>query len=503
MKRKRPPPTRNDPETPGESFAKALSAKEKASFTKKSSNPKDSSIKGTPRIPTTRRPPKAIPRRMQHMKKHMSVWGARWLTAIEPSTTGSEQGELDPSGMYTASISPLPLSRSAPLPLSPVIMTSSSSSPNSHPLSSEFRAVNDPNSPALPFVSHDSPSFDGIYAFDDILNGGDSFTHFPRTDKGPSYRPHAEGQNGFDLNTELFLSHPSQSHSITSNAPSRDASILTFHSSFTPLRAHTNAPSNNLIPLDFVPQQHAPSDFNTLSSYNAAALDNTSFSDWLPPTMQHSLPLDNVAHFLDDFQSTPFDPTFAFVSPSQSSRGFPTAANSWRSPSNHNEQFGQTMPMIASYSTSPIYTGPSSPHLAFAGGSYSPTYRSGSGSPLASYSGHPYPRAPISPLPTRTGSSGSGASLHSLDNRATQMYAHPMISRAMLGGSEYSDDYRSNYPSPHSAVYTNSPSSISSAYGPLDGPSGYPVSNTSRTIPLPFHTSQAPDNSAWSNYPAV
>ncbi|KAJ7129149.1 hypothetical protein C8R44DRAFT_71415 [Mycena epipterygia] len=488
MKRKRSP-TPTDPEAQisfaGDTlFKETNSAKESLSITTSENQPSTNQIHAA-KVPRTQSQPrkkrarKAIPQRMLHMKKHMTVWGDRWLPSNQPSTAGSQQGEINPSGIYTVSRSPPPAYRTTSLPLSPVVMASNSSSPNLQPLSSDFKLVDDCIPP--PLTSQTSPSFDEMFLFGDSFGlggGGEIFGQLSKADPRLSYCTFEEDPlSAFNADAPSFsLSHPSY------NAP-RDEDVSFFRppSSFT---SPLPIAFSNSIPMDFhsgTPFVNIPSSFN--GSHAAYPVHGAnSFSDWIPPPVeQHGLPLDNVAHFADDLT---YNHSLAFSSPSQNPSNFSAAA--WKGKARHTQysgEVGQMIPLVAGYSTPPMYTGHGSPYLAMSDGSYSPVYqRSGSGSPVALYSGQSpqyYPHAPHSPLSTRATSSGSGASLYSMNNPSP----HTRSSNSMPFLSEYGDSFDYNYSSPHSAVFTGSPSSVSeSVYGGLElGPITQPP-----TLPEPF-----------------
>ncbi|KAJ7771018.1 hypothetical protein DFH07DRAFT_238817 [Mycena maculata] len=471
MKRKRPPPTASDHED-------QRSSVEDTPSTTASDNGESFKSDRAPRIqPPPRKRRKAIPRRMLHMKNNMTVWGDRWLPAIQPSTAGSQQGEIDASGMYTISKSPPPAHRTTPLPLSPVVMTSSSASPNPHPLSSDFKSGDDDAPP--PF---DPPSLDGMFLFGGDtfgLSGGDSLAQLAGLDEGLSYCTFQENPPVFDFKAEVpsSLSHSTYNASPSIPPPSYFS---------TPCTGHFSDP---MAAMDL-----------SLASFSSG-LDNSqypvpgagSFSDWIPPlTAQSTLPLDNIAHFMDGL---PCNSSLSYSSPSQNASDFPTAV--WKTGGiQYPRGSNAAMPMVAGHSAPPMYTSLGSPYLAMAEGSYSPVYhRTGSGSPMALYSGHPtqhYSHAgSLSPLVTRTTSSGSLASMYSMDNHSPisrRSSESMMFSRPMSGYSDYGDvDY--NYSSPHSGIFTASPGSVSSIYGG-GNESSYPVT---RNIPLPFHNSPYPN----------
>ncbi|KAJ6536740.1 hypothetical protein DFH09DRAFT_93049 [Mycena vulgaris] len=430
------------------------------------------------KVPRKQSPPrmiqrsrKAIPKRMKHMAPGMTIWGDRWLPSIAPSTTGSQQGEIDPSGAYTPSRSPPPSYRTTPLSLSPVVMESSSSSPNPHTLSSDFKLV-DNSPPPRPI----SPPFEGMFLFGDTFGSdfADSFGQFSTSDRDRSFSPFPD-PCAFDFSSEVTL--PGDAHPNYSAPP--------FHphlpSSFTP-----HPFSNPMAPIEF----HSGLPIATVPSNNPHApypLPGAKFSDWIPPpTMQHGLPLAPVAPFPNGL---PYN-SVSYPTPSQNTSSFQAAA-SWKPNDKvpYHGQFGHTMPMVAGHSTPPMYTGHNSPYLGMPDGQSSPIYhRSSSGSPLTMYSRQPPQYHPHAP-PIRTASSGSVASLYS-------HHSPHAMSRAMSGCSDYSDleyGYSSGYSSPHSAVFTGSPGSASSAYGGHEG--GYPgtTNSATRIIPLPFHNPQHPN----------
>ncbi|KAJ7102646.1 hypothetical protein C8R43DRAFT_231564 [Mycena crocata] len=481
MKRKRPSSSTSDPEDQGWDVHC-----EKSIFEDGSSAYGVRTANGTPdgKVPRRESPPrkkqrsrKAIPRRMLHMKDKMSVWGDRWLPAIPPSTAGSQQGEIDPSGTYTASGSPPPAYRTTPSPLSPVVMTAISPSPHSLPLSSDFKFIDD----SVPLLSNSqgSPYLDGMFLFGDNFNIPTEPFGFSKVDESPSYCNFSEDPSIFDFTADAS----------SSNAP------LPHHA----LSAISSVPTSSLVPpcpqpfsnpmdsLDLRSIAPLSSHFN--DSYPYSLPGGTSFSDWIPPsTTQHSLPLDNVAHYQDGH---PYNHSFSFSPPSQNTANYPATA--W-GPNNVQYEARPSAPTVAGYSPT-MYTGHGSPYLAMSDGSYSPVYhRSSSGSPLALYSGQPHyhPLASSS----RTASSGSISSLYSMDRHSPHSDSM-MFSRAMPGPCSDYNDFDYNHPSPHSAIFTGSPNSVSSAYGALDGP--YPVPSTSRTIPLPFNSfHNPPPHPNWS-----
>ncbi|KAJ6560290.1 hypothetical protein B0H19DRAFT_112981 [Mycena capillaripes] len=408
--------------------------------------------------PSRRKRRKAIPKRMRHMTKNMTVWGDRWMSAVEPSTAGSQQGEIDPTGTYTVSTSPPPAYRKTPLPLSPVVMASSSS-PTIRPLSSNFTP---PEDPAPPSVSLGSPSLAEMLLFGS-LDGVEPFDQLSDAIAGASSHIFDEGLSAFDFNAET-------SSSLSYNA----------HTAPPPFTSHLPDPiSDSMALLNFHshgPLAGLPSDAN--NSHITYPIHGTNaFSDWiLPPTQQPSLPV-NVAHFADGLN---YNLALSFSYPSQNVSDFPTTA--WASSNiQHHGGIGPSMSQLGGYSTlpmstPPVYTGPYIPIPDRRSAVYQ---SSGSESPLAPYSRQSpqyYPHPSLSPLTTRTGSSGS---LYSMDNHSP----HSM---------PYSDfDY--TYSSPH---FTGSPSS--SVYRGLEG---YPsiIGNTSRTVPLPFYNAPPPrlDDSHW------
>ncbi|KAJ7628094.1 hypothetical protein B0H17DRAFT_1218356 [Mycena rosella] len=469
MKRKRPTTVRTDLEAQGSS--------EKAALFEGAS-----SAQSPPRKKVRAR--KAIPRRMQHMKNNMTVWGDRWLPAIQPSTAGSQQGEIDPSGMYTASSSPPPSYRTTPL--SPVVV---SSSPNPNPLSSDFK---DDSAPPRP----NTPPFEKLFLFGDAFgsNFADSIGKFDNSDTDPAYDPYPEGcPFDFDAANARLVERAVEGFSF----PPRP---YPFPTPMAPIQFHSGIPTTN-VPSDFI---------NFHVTYPPVPGANT-FSDWIPPTAQPGLPLANVALFPDGL---PYNASLPYSSQSQNISTFPTVSNV-----PYHDQVGCMMPMVAGYSTPPMYTGHGSPYLAMSEGQYSPVYhRSGSGSPTTMYSAGQlpqyYPPAPPSPFPTRTTSSGSIASMynnspHAMSGQLLQYYPGTPLSplssnitlsgsvasmynnspHAMSGSSEYSDfDYP--YSSPHSSGFTSSPVSVSSSYSGLEGAYPGTASSASRTIPLPFHNPQ-------------
>ncbi|KAJ7506571.1 hypothetical protein B0H11DRAFT_235557 [Mycena galericulata] len=479
MKRKRHPSTTDDPEDQG-------SSETESHTTMASAGEKTASNAPHRQAPPPKKQKKAIPRRMLHMKNNMTVWGDRWLPAIQPSTAGSQQGEIDPSGIYTASRSPPPAYRATPLPLSPVVMTSSSSSPNPHPLSSDFEFVDDFSAPP-PSISHSSTSLDGIFLFGGGFgSGGGSLGQSSNSDDALSYCTFQENHRPFEFNPDASSSFSHTSHPSYNASPSIQSSA-SFTSSFP------NQFSNPMTSMDL----HPESSFARISS----GLDNSqypvyggagSFSDWIPP----AVPLHNVAHLMDGF---PYPSSLdSFPSPSQSTSGFSAAV--WKP--NSSTHYGGAMPMVAGHSTPPMYTQQGSPYLAMTAGSYSPVYRrSGSGSPIALYSGQPsqyHPHtAPLPPLAMRTTSSGSLASLSSMDGHSPHSSSSDQMkySQSMSGYSDYGDVGYS-YSSPqHSGVFTASPGSVSSMYRGNEGA----YTHTSRTVPLPFHNPPPPcHNSNWS-----
>ncbi|KAJ7098663.1 hypothetical protein B0H15DRAFT_586411 [Mycena belliarum] len=464
MKRKRPSPTTTDVEDQGPFEQDAFVEGAHKELTNKA--PRSQS---PPRKKPRAR--KAIPRHMLHMKKNMSVWGDRWLPAIQPSTAGYQQGEIDLSGMYTVSRSPppsyrtTPPHRTTPLPLSPVVMSSDSSSPNPHSLSSDFKVV-DPASPPPPAPSQFESG--ALFYADSSPEFADYFGQFEQANQGPACSPFPEG---FDFSAEAASSRPNNTHPAS-------ASVSSFQSS-SALDPHSPFPfSDPLAHIEFASESlfaSAPSGFSDPNVAYPVPGAN-SYSDWIPPpTAQPCLPLDGL--FPDDIT---YDPPLPYSSPSQNITTFPTAA--WKTNNGpYQGQVAHTMPSVAGYSNSQMYTRPGSPYLSVADGQYSPVYhRAGSGSPMAMYSGQTPPYyAPLSPLSTRTTSSGSVASM--CNNNSP----HALSQHSMSSCSEYSDYYGYSS-SPHSAVLTGSPASAYSSYGGYEG--AYPTNTVaaSRTIPLPF-----------------
>jgi hypothetical protein len=363
-------------------------------------------------------------------------------------------------------------------------VTSSSSSPNLHPLSSDFKVADDSSSP-FSSISRDS-SFDDMFLFGDGFDvSGGTWEHLPG-EGTPSYNTFVEGPSASGTGVPSPSSHIPNPYFSPYDVSIRGISNSPFSSSFTP---STNDP---FVPTSFDAYCHpnslanVPSTHNTFPNTPVHIHNNGSFADWLPPpSAQHGLP-SSVPHFPADI---PFDSSFPFIPPSQNTRDFSIERAGQR-------HYNGARP-FSNHSTPPMYTRHTSPYLAMTDGGYSPYHRSSSGSPGAFYSASPqhYPCGPVPPIPIRTSSSGSGASLYSSQS------SHPSsamlgISRTTSNCSDY-NDYISSYSSPSSAVYTGSPSSISSAYGAIDG--SYPVNNVSRNIPLPF-----PEHDTnWLNYPAV
>ncbi|KAF8214146.1 hypothetical protein K438DRAFT_2009220 [Mycena galopus ATCC 62051] len=387
---------------------------------------------------------KAIPEHMKHMQNNMKIWGDRWLGAVQPSTAGSQQGEIQPNGTYTASRSPPPAYRKTPQPLSPVVMESSSST--SHRLSSDFK-----HSTPLP-PSQESPTFDEMFLFESPLcsDGGESFGALS---KESSFQDCAAFN--FNAETPSFLSE----YPYPATIPS------VYHPSFT------SSPFSGSNALGSHPESYLVSKCNAAPTHPS----HDSFSNWiLPPAM---LPVNSVAHFMDGL---PYTPPLSFSSPPNAADFLATA---WSGNIQPCGAVHQSMPVVGSYSNSPLYNG------------YDPVYslpgnpsflHHSSDSPLSVYSG-PSPQY-ISPshlpLPTRTASSGSVASMFSMDN-----YSHSPNSISPEIFSRCSDygDFDYNH-SPHSGAFTSSPNSVSSVSGGFDMSYANPMaSNASRTIPLPFH----------------
>ncbi|KAJ6486414.1 hypothetical protein C8R47DRAFT_1216532 [Mycena vitilis] len=412
--------------------------------------------------PSRRRRRKAIPKRMRHMSKHMTVWGDRWLPAVLPSTAApSQQGELDTSGTYTASKSPPPAYRTTPPPLSPVVIPTTST-PTTLPLCSDFPSFEEYTPLPLP---HGSPSFADMSLFGDFaLDGGEPFGQSSNAVAGPSSCTFQDSLGAPDFNPDPFSSLPSNPHSISAS-----------NHSFAP---RLDPFSDSLSFVGFQPPlPNIPSDF--CSSHVAYPIRSANqFSDWMPPPMQPSLPIDNVAaHFADGFRyASPL--TFSSPSSDFSSTAWTSSTIPCRPGTG-----SPSMPLVGGYSispmsTPPMYTGPYNP-MPHQG---SPMYHgSSSGSPLAFYSGQsPQYCPPPSLSPSTTRSTSSSASLYS--------------PYATSSGTYNEFDY--GYSSPNSAGLTGSPVSVSSAYGGLER---YP-SATARTIPL-LHNPPPPrrENAAWTH----
>ncbi|KAJ7368917.1 hypothetical protein DFH08DRAFT_832650 [Mycena albidolilacea] len=397
----------------------------------------------------------------------MSVWGDRWMAAVQPSTAGSQQGEIQPNGTYTASRSPpRPYRKTTPLQLSPVVMESSSS----HHLSSDFASdfgLFDDNSTLLPPTqgSH-SQSFDDMFLFESpfCLDGGESFPDLSNAVAGPS----SLAYTALDFNAET--------RSCLSDAPHPPTFSSVHLPSFTP------SPFSSAI-LDLFPESHLVSDPHPAPAPGTYPNHGT-FSDWMPPPAIP--PIDDVPRFMDELPT--YNSPLSYSAPSQNAPEIVTAA--WSSNIHH-----QTMPLVGGgYSTPPMsilptYSGYHSPHSV--PGNPPPFYhRSGSGSPLAVYSGqspqyYPPSDPSLSPLVTRTASSGSVASLFPVDNYSPHTSSE-MFSRTMPGLEyDYRDfEYSNHFSSPHSGAFTGSPNCVS------EGLEMCYVGNGSRTstIPVPFRS---------------
>ncbi|KAJ7018366.1 hypothetical protein C8F04DRAFT_391234 [Mycena alexandri] len=498
MKRKRPSTTSPDPESKGSSAWDACDGSTLGKGKRRARSPSSGKGKGRARSPTwevpaeesppQRKRRKAIPQHMRHMRDNMTVWGARWMPATQPSTAGSQQGEIDASGNYTVSKSPPPAYRMTPS-ISPVVVTASSSSPTTHHLSSKFE-TGDHGTPLLIPPRSPSPSLSEMFPFSDTF-GEELFGQFSNALKAePSSIPFTEDLSAFDFDAKssfTFSNHLQPSHNMTQITSSTHPSA-SFPQPSDPL-------TNSMALMDLYsggPLPSVPSNFDN----SRVAYPFHGASDWLPPPpTQHSLPVNNVAHYPDGLYHSPL----SFSSPPYNVSDFPTTA--WTTSS----QRGETCHPISSvggYSTAPMYTAHGSPYLGVPDGHYSPIYhRSGSGSPLALYPGpcpQYCPHPPLSPLSTRTASSGSLTSLFApIDNNSPNSIESMIFSRARgMSGSDYGDY---NYSSPHSGVFTGSPSSVSSAHGGLEGSyprlegsyprleGSYPNSSTSQTVPLPFN----------------
>ncbi|KAJ7859956.1 hypothetical protein B0H14DRAFT_588979 [Mycena olivaceomarginata] len=157
----------------------------------------------------------------------MSVWGDRWMAAVQPSTAGSQQGEIQPNGTYTASRSPPPAyKKTTPLQLSPVVMESSSSHHLSSDFASDFSLFDDDSTLLPPAQGSHSQSFDDMFFFESpfCLDGGESFPDLSNAVAGPS----SQAYTALDFNAEtrsylsdapsssgLFISPSSIVHAIT------------------------------------------------------------------------------------------------------------------------------------------------------------------------------------------------------------------------------------------------------------------------------------------------
>ncbi|KAF7335340.1 hypothetical protein MSAN_02344800 [Mycena sanguinolenta] len=468
MKRRRPSPTPSDPEDqglraghgePGQQSASGkgihsatVSVKEEPKATNEEPSTQENVPHTRSRARKKRR--KAIPEHMRHMEGQMSVWGDRWLVAVQPSTAGSQQGEIDANGKYTALKSPPPAARRSPL-LSPVVMESSSSS-TAHRLSSDFT-----HSSYLGPTENWS-SLDATFPFENPLcfDGRELF--------GESNAVAASSSQAFSFNAEPF--------SLLSDNPLPATISSTYPPSFSSSPLYNSATLMGLHPEDLI------SDASTDPIYPTHVL----FPDWIaPPPM---LPVNGVTHFTDglSYVSPP-----SVSSPSANAADFLTTA--W-SANMHHRGPSQSMPIAGGYSNSsmsasPMYNGYESLHT-LPGNPSLVSRRSVSGSPLSAYSVHS-PRDlssgyhSLSPLVTRpTTSSASAASLYSMDNHSSHSISSEIFSRS----SEYGDlDY--NHPSPRSLT-AGSPTSVSSAPGGLELPyanARRDVPIRSRTIPLPFH----------------
>ncbi|KAJ6515339.1 hypothetical protein C8R45DRAFT_206261 [Mycena sanguinolenta] len=390
---------------------------------------------------------------MRHMEGHMSVWGDRWLVAVQPSTNGSQQGEIDANGTYTVSRSPTSTNRRSPLLLSPVVLESSSSS-TLHHLSSDFK-----RSPSLPPTENLS-SLDDIFLFENplCLDGGELF--------GQSNAVAASSSRVFNFNAE-----PSSSSFLSDDSlPATISSV--YPPSFSSSCLYNSAPRMGLHPEGLV----------TNASTDPTYPTHIPFPNWIgPPPM---LPLNHVTHFSDGLSYAP-PPSVSFPSPNAAD--FLTTA--WSANMHHGGP-SQSIPVVGGYSnssmsTSPMYNGyeslrtmPGNPSLV--------SRRSVSGSPLSVYSPQDFSsyHHPLSPLVTRTTtSSGSAASLYSMDNHSSHSISSEIYSRS----SDYGDlDYNRHSP----GSFAGSPTSVSSAPGGLE----LPYANVrrdapirSRTTPLPLH----------------
>ncbi|KAF7352314.1 hypothetical protein MVEN_01195100 [Mycena venus] len=482
MKRRRPSPTPIDLEARG---SPAWDDSHDVPASEKGSRSMATSTKEVPSLaakvshrqsPPRKRQRKAIPKRMRHMKNNMTVWGDRWLPAIKPSTAGSQQGELDVNGTYTASRSPPPAYRTTPLPFSPVVVESTCSSSPSHSLSSDFNLFHDSTSlPLSQGLSKDDTTFlfgDPYSA--DWIEGGESFGQLSDPFAESSSDIFQDDYSIFDFDAEVPSSLPHNPHPMTISSVHRP--------SVTP------SPFADPVALmDPHAGSHILSDAQTTSG---AYPNHGSLSDWIsPPT---TLPVNNVAHFAEGFA---YNPPLSFSSPSQNALDFPTTA--WTA---GNMGQGQSIPLVGGYSTSqtsmstsPMYSGYHSPYIA--PNNCSPVYHaSGTVPPLAVYSGQSHQYLPASHLPpspaiTSTGSSGFVASLFSMNDHSPHFISSDMIP-CTISGSDYGEfEY-----TPQSGPFAGSPSSaISSAYGGMK--MSYP--NASRTVALPLNPPPSHGNPRW------
>ncbi|KAJ7784086.1 hypothetical protein B0H16DRAFT_289508 [Mycena metata] len=491
MKRKRPSTASPDPEAKGSSAWDACDESTSENRKRRAQSPTSGKGKGRARSPTWEVPAeeprkrqkvqKAIPQHMRHMKDNMTVWGARWMPATQPSNAGSQQGEIDASGNYTVSKSPPPVYRTTSS-LSPVV-TTAPSSPTLHHRSSKSETTDDPAPLPIPPRSP-SPSLADMFPLSDTF-GEELFGQFPNAlEAEPSSMPFAEDLSAFDFNTEpsfTFSHHLQPSHNMTEITSSTHPPA-----SFKPPLDPLTTSMGRMIIYSGGPLPSVPSNFD--NSHMAYPLHGA--SDWFPPPpMQHSLPVNNVAHYSDDLYHSPL----SFSSPSHNVSDFSTTA--WTT-SPQRGGTGHPIPLAGGYSPAPMYTAHGSPYLGVPDGHYSPIYhRPGSDSPLALYSGpcpQYCPHPPLSPLTTRTASPGSLRSLFApMDNNSPNSIESMIFSRARgMSGSDYGDY---NYSSPHSGAFTGSPTSVSSGHGGLEGSyprfeGSYPNSSTSQTIPLPFNS---------------
>ncbi|KAJ7265482.1 hypothetical protein B0H12DRAFT_200389 [Mycena haematopus] len=362
----------------------------------------------------------------------MRVWGDRWLVAVQPSTAGSQQGEIHANGTYIVSRSAPSAYKRSPSPLSPVMMESLSSS-TFHHLSSDFKHSTPPPS------SQGLSSLEEMFLLENPLcsDGGESFRESSRAAAASSSQDYA-----FNFNAEppsFLLGDPIPA---------------TISSAYHPF--FSSSPFSNSTALS--PEGHVVSDADAAPIYPS----DGPFSDWIAST--GLLPVNDVAHSVDE---VPYTPPFSVSSPFQNAADFLTT--SWSGNIRHRSA-SQSIPVIGGYSNSPMsispmYNGYDSPHTML-------------GNPLLyrrSVSG-----PPLSPSVTRTTLSGSVASLYSIDSPLSM--SSEMFSRS----SDYGDlDY--NHSSPHSGCFTGSPDSVSSASGGLEMSYASVRRNVaSRTIPLPY-----------------